>query len=125
FVADFIGDTNLFRGTVESVDSSRLYIVTETGLSIEIEQIKLPGMQLPQQDLRTGASAVVSVRPEKVTLSLYPVNGAVNCFEGRLINAMYLGTHIQYVVKLLSGENVMVRQPKTVESLPDNNTPVY
>ena len=38
---------------------------------------------------------------------------------------MYLGTHIQYLVKLLSGENVMVRQPKTVESLPDNNTPVY
>ncbi|VXD25690.1 ABC transporter ATP-binding protein [Planktothrix paucivesiculata] len=125
FVADFIGDTNLFRGTVESVDSARLFIVTETGLSMEIQQIEIPGVQLPQQDLRTGASAVVSVRPEKVTLSFYPVGGAVNCFEGRLLNSMYLGTHIQYVVQLLSGENVMVRQPKTGDSLPDSNTPVY
>jgi spermidine/putrescine transport system ATP-binding protein len=125
FVADFIGDTNLFRGTVESVDASRLFIVTETGLNIEIQQIEIPGIQLPQQDLRNGASAVVSVRPEKVILSFYPVSGSVNCFEGRLLNTMYLGTHIQYVVKLLSGENVMVRQPKTGESLPDSNTPVY
>jgi spermidine/putrescine transport system ATP-binding protein len=125
FVADFIGDTNLFRGTVESVDATSLFIVTETGLSIEIQQIEIPGIQLPQQDLRTGASAVVSVRPEKVTLSFYPVGDSVNCFEGHLLNTMYLGTHIQYVVKLLSGENVMVRQPKTFNSLPDSNTPVY
>jgi len=125
FVADFIGDTNLFRGTVESVDATSLFIVTETGLSMEIQQIEIPGIQLPQQDLRTGASAVVSVRPEKVTLSFYPVSDSVNCFEGRLLNTMYLGTHIQYVVQLLSGENIMVRQPKTFDSLPDSNTPVY
>lgn len=125
FVADFIGDTNLFRGTVEGVDATSLFIVTETGLSIEIQQIEIPGIQLPQQDLRTGASAVVSVRPEKVTLSFYPVGNSVNCFEGRLLNTMYLGTHIQYVVKLLSGENVMVRQSKTFDSLPDSNTPIY
>lgn len=125
FVADFIGDTNLFRGTVESVDPNHLFIVTETGLSMEIQQIALQEIQLPQQDLRAGASVVVSVRPEKILLSLYPVSASVNCFEGRLLNTMYLGTHIQYVVKLLSGENVMVRQPKTTESLPDSNTPVY
>lgn len=125
FVADFIGDTNLFRGQVESADVSSLFVVTETGLSISIQHNNLNSIRLPQQDLRTGASVVVSVRPEKVTISSYPINGSVNCFEGRLINAMYLGTHIQYVVQLLSGEDVIIRQPKTGNSLPDSDTPVY
>lgn len=125
FVADFIGDTNLFKGQVESADASSLFVVTETGISISIQHHNLNGIKLPQQDLRTGASVVVSVRPEKVTISSYPVTSSVNCFEGRLINAMYLGTHIQYVVQLLSGENVLVRQPKTGNSLPDSDTPVY
>jgi len=37
---------------------------------------------------------------------------------------MYLGTRVQYVVELLSGDTVTVMQPNLADSLPAN-APVY
>ncbi|HEY9836535.1 MAG TPA: TOBE domain-containing protein, partial [Vampirovibrionales bacterium] len=71
------------------------------------------------------SGAIVSVRPEKINLSLYPPEVEVNCFEGRLKTVMYLGTHVQYVVELLSGDEMAVLQPNTGTSLPDPETPIY
>ena len=70
-------------------------------------------------------SVVVSVRPEKIQLSLYQPNIPTNCFEGQLINVMYLGTHVNYVVELINGSNLNVLQLNTYGSLPDRNTPIY
>ncbi len=117
FVADFIGDTNLFRGQIETTDASSAIILTQTGLKIQAEPAHL--------ELRPGLGIVVSIRPEKMSLSSYPMGGTLNCLEGRLTNAMYLGTHIQYRVRLLSGEQMMVQQRTTEEPLPDFDTPIY
>ncbi|EAW45737.1 TOBE domain-containing protein, partial [Nodularia spumigena] len=48
-----------------------------------------------------------------------------NCFEGRLGNVMYLGTHVNYVVELTNGVSINVLQPNTLGNLPDRNTPIY
>jgi len=113
FVADFIGDTNLFRGRVKAADASGLRVVTETGLQLVVAPAKRradgAGSRTPVQ-LRSGIDAVVSVRPEKISLTCHPADGQSNSFEGQLVDMMYLGTHIQYVVKLKTGETVMVRQ---------------
>jgi spermidine/putrescine transport system ATP-binding protein len=37
FVADFIGDTNLFKGRLEAADASTLEIKTTTGLRIVVQ----------------------------------------------------------------------------------------
>ncbi|MEG4283808.1 ABC transporter ATP-binding protein [Microcoleus sp. A006_D1] len=118
FVADFIGDTNLFSGTVESIDRSSITVRTSANLKIIVQQSDMwSGV--------TGDSVVVSVRPEKVYLNLYQPEASVNCFEGRLKNTMYMGTHVHYVVELPSGDQITVRQPNTGGSFPDQNTPIY
>lgn len=118
FVADFIGDTNLFAGTVESIDRSTVTVRTSANLKIIVQQSDMwSGV--------TGDSVVVSVRPEKVYLNLYQPEVSVNCFEGRLKNTMYMGTHVHYVVELASGDKITVRQPNTGGSFPDAHTPIY
>ncbi|MEH2126364.1 ABC transporter ATP-binding protein [Nostoc sp.] len=118
FVADFIGDTNLFSGEIVAVDSSNIKISTKMGLSIVISRAEDTPTELSQ-------AVVVSVRPEKIQLSLYPPNLPVNCFEGRLVNVMYLGTHVNYVMELTNGININVLQPNTLGTLPDRDTPIY
>ncbi|MEH2013092.1 ABC transporter ATP-binding protein [Nostoc sp.] len=118
FVADFIGDTNLFSGEIVAVDSSNVQISTKTGLSIVINRAEDTPSELSQ-------AVVVSVRPEKIQLSLYPPNLPANSFEGRLVNVMYLGTHVNYVVELTNGININVLQPNTFGTLPDRDTPIY
>ncbi|MEH2110902.1 ABC transporter ATP-binding protein [Nostoc sp.] len=118
FVADFIGDTNLFSGEIVEVDASNVQISTKTGLSIIISRTEDTPSELSQ-------AVVVSVRPEKIQLSLYPPNLPANCFEGRLVNVMYLGTHVNYVVELTNGISINVLQPNTFGTLPDRNTPIY
>ncbi len=118
FVADFIGDTNLFAGKVESIDRSTITVRTPAGLKIVVQQ----------SDMWNGViddSVVVSVRPEKVYLNLYQPEVSVNCFEGRLKNIMYMGTHVHYVVELTTGDKMTVRQPNTGGSFPDPHTPIY
>jgi len=118
FVADFIGDTNLFAGTVESIDRSTITVRTSANLKIIVQQSDMwSGV--------TGDSVVVSVRPEKVYLNLYQPEVSVNCFEGRLKNTMYMGTHVHYLVELASGDKITVRQPNTGGSFPDAHTPIY
>ncbi|MBD2567477.1 ABC transporter ATP-binding protein [Anabaena lutea] len=118
FVADFIGDTNLFSGEITTVDPEWVKILTKTGLSIVTARLEDTPTELLQ-------AVVISVRPEKIQISLYQPNLPTNCFEGRLVNVMYLGTHINYVVELVNGININVLQPNTFGSLPDRDTPIY
>jgi len=118
FVADFIGDTNLFSGEILAVNSADVQILTKTGLSITVARAEDTPSQLSQ-------SVIVSVRPEKIQLSLYPRNLPTNCFEGRLVNVMYLGTHVNYIVELTNGVKINALQPNTFGSLPDRDTPIY
>ncbi len=117
FVADFIGDTNLFEGEITGVDATTVQILTKTGFKIIVSRTKHTPVDISQ-------TAVVSVRPEKIQLSLYQPSSH-NCFEGRLINVMYLGTRVNYVVELKLGVRITVMQPNTIGILPDFNTPIY
>ena len=122
FIADFIGDTNLFQGRVEHNSDSTMVVKTDSGLNIFVEQSKMSGKD---EEIYGGASVVLSVRPEKVNLSLYSPDVSENCFEGRLTNVMYMGTHIHYQINLLSGDKMMVRQANIEETLPNLDTPIY
>lgn len=117
FVADFIGDTNLFKGRLEAADASSLQITTPTGLKIVVQP--KAGKEVTSKNL------VVIVRPEKIRLSLSPPTSTINCFEGRLKHVMYLGTHVHFVVELLSGDRLTVMLPNTTNKLPEPHTPVY
>ncbi|HLP88987.1 MAG TPA: ABC transporter ATP-binding protein [Nostocaceae cyanobacterium] len=118
FVADFIGDTNLFSGEITEVDAEEIKVITKTGLAIIVHRQENTPVELSQP-------IVVSIRPEKIQLSIYPPSIVNNCFEGRLVNIMYLGTHVTYVLKLSNGIHLNVLQPNTIGLLPDPETPIY
>ena len=118
FVADFIGDTNLFEGEITSLDATLVQVLTKTGLKIAIARVADTPAVLLQ-------AVVVSVRPEKVQLSLYKPSLLTNCFEGRLVNVMYLGTHVNYIVELTNSVRITVMQPNTFGNLPNRETPIY
>lgn len=108
----------MFSGEITVLEAEYIQIVTKTGLTIVVARNE----DTPAELLKP---VVVSVRPEKIQLSLYPPSSLNNCFEGRLINVMYLGTHVNYVVQLINGMNINVLQPNTFGNLPDRETPIY
>ena len=118
FIADFIGDTNLFQGKIDDSYSAMLHVVTDKGLKISVRP----------QDSWNGSNSkdvVVSVRPEKIQVGSKEPSDQMNCYEGRLKHVMYLGTHVHYVVELLTGESLTVLQPNCPESLIDLHAPVH
>jgi spermidine/putrescine transport system ATP-binding protein len=125
FVADFIGDTNLFEGRLETTDASIHQIVTRSGLKVRVAATQselTPGQTFPSSLSR---KVILSIRPEKIKLSLEQPSVEYNYFEGRLKHTMYLGTHVQYLVKLSSGDNLMVMQPNVSQDLPENDLPIF
>lgn len=117
FVADFIGDTNLFRGRIEGAHPAMLWVRTESGLKMVVQPAHT-------KEPLTSGRVVVSVRPENIHVSPTPIDEQGNCFEGRLQDVMYLGTHVHYVVQLLSGDRLTVRQPSAL-GVPSADTPIY
>ncbi|MDY7016136.1 MAG: ABC transporter ATP-binding protein [Cyanobacteriota bacterium] len=115
FVADFIGDTNLFRARVVERDAALLRAMSDTGLAIAVQA---PAYDLPE-------TIAISVRPEKIQLGFEQPTSAENCFEGRLQHVMYLGTRIQFVVELHGGDLLIVVQPNPFGELPQRDRPVY
>jgi spermidine/putrescine transport system ATP-binding protein len=117
FVADFIGDTNLFNGRIEGAHPSTLWIRTASGLKMMVQPADTATPL-------TSGPVMVSVRPERIQVSLSPDDENRNCFEGRLLDVMYLGTHVHYVVQLGSGDRITVRQTTAV-TVPNAETPIY
>lgn len=117
FVADFIGNTNLFPGRL-AARGSNLEVVTRTGLKIIAQKQEF-------QAAVDSSSVMVSVRPEKIRLSTEYPDKQINCFEGRMQNVMYMGTHVHYLVELGSGDRLTILQPNTGRILSDTSTPVY
>ncbi|HEY9858499.1 MAG TPA: spermidine/putrescine ABC transporter ATP-binding protein, partial [Candidatus Obscuribacterales bacterium] len=73
FVADFIGDTNLFKGRVVGADTEAVQVETETGLKVIARLAEFENSTV------TGP-VVLSIRPEKVQVSLYTPSVSHNCF---------------------------------------------
>jgi spermidine/putrescine transport system ATP-binding protein len=117
FVADFIGDTNLLNGKIEGFYSANLWVITDNGLKIKAKPSEA-------NSSLTSGLVIVSIRPEKIRLSLTPPTGEANLFEGRLRNVMYLGTHVHCLVELQSGDRFTVMQPNT-SPIPSLDTSIY
>lgn len=118
FVAQFIGDTNLLIGDIVGVDSNLIQVLTKGGLKLTVTRNGDTPSEL-------GKNISVSIRPEKVQLSLYKPSIPTNCFEGKVINTMYMGTHVNYVIELANQTQITAMQPNTVGILPDSDTPIY
>lgn len=100
FVAGFIGEVNLFDGTVESVEGGRLMVKSDAaGATLAIEG----------KGFNAGDAIAVAVRPEKISLSVSET--ALNCLKGRVHGMAYRGEASVYELLLPSGKVMRVTLP--------------
>jgi putrescine transport system ATP-binding protein len=100
WIAEFVGEVNLFEGQVEPHDSNRLAVSTRDAGTIFAAEPRHPV---------TKANVCVAIRPEKVKLSRRgPASDAINAhainrLEGIVTDVGYLGGFTTYKVKLDTG----------------------
>ncbi|KJC57824.1 ABC transporter ATP-binding protein [Bradyrhizobium sp. LTSPM299] len=103
WIAEFVGDINLFNGQVVSRDHSRLTVSTSEAGSLVVSELWPPV---------TKDVVCVAIRPEKVKLSRRaPASDeggshGINRLEGVVADANYLGGVTTYKVRLESGAMV-------------------
>lgn len=100
WIAEFVGDINMFEGEVASREGGRLTVATKDAGPIVVAE--------PRQPIAKTLVAV-AIRPEKVKLSRRgPVSDAANApsinrLEGVVTDVGYLGGITSYRIKLDSG----------------------
>ncbi len=100
WIAQFVGDVNLFDGEVTSHEDHRLMIATRDGGGIVVAE---------PRDLVGKTVVSVAIRPEKVKLSRRGpasdagISQAINRLEGVVTDISYLGGSTVYKIKLGSG----------------------
>jgi len=98
FVASFVGNVNMFEGTVSSRDAGGAHIASSNGLTIRTENAG---------STAAGSSVAFAIRPEKIKVSSRkPGNAEVNAAEGEIYDIAYLGDMTVYHVKLADGQVV-------------------
>jgi putative spermidine/putrescine transport system ATP-binding protein len=104
FVADFVGESNIFRGTFQPNDGA---LVTGKGRRIRVSE----------EALRRGPTseqAAVVVRPERMWIRAPQDGGTTGPPEaaelpGRIKEVIYLGSSRKYVVEIEGGQVVTIR----------------
>ena len=101
FVADFVGTTNLFEGTVSACEAGLITVrCTEVGSELLVDDAGT---------FSVGQRVWVALRPEKVRLGKQPTNGArMNQLRGTVWELGYLGNRSTYQIKTTSGKLVTV-----------------
>jgi putative spermidine/putrescine transport system ATP-binding protein len=103
FVADFVGESNIFAGVVETSGGSALRVRLEQGPVIEVAG---------RADLAVhpGERVRVMVRPERfVDLATEPNSRYVNRIDGRVTDSAYIGVSDKYRVVTAEGIGVLMR----------------
>jgi putrescine transport system ATP-binding protein len=101
FVADFVGTTNLFEGTVSACEAGLISVrCAETGGELLVDDAG---------SFSVGQHVWVALRPEKVRLGKQPLAGPrVNELRGTVWELGYLGNRSTYIIKTASGKLVTV-----------------
>ncbi|MDP8939306.1 MAG: ABC transporter ATP-binding protein [Actinomycetota bacterium] len=99
FVANFIGQANLFSGIVESVSGERVTLVTPDGM--KVEAIAQEGL-----DPEPGSEIHAAVRPEKVRFG----DTGDNVCAAEVRQVVYMGVSTQYITGLPGGEKLVLYQ---------------
>lgn len=101
FVADFIGNINMFEGTVDAV--------TDGSISVSADEADSPLSGLTDRSMQIGDKVCIAVRPEKIYISdNEPENPQDTRLAGVVHDLGYYGNLSIYRIRLKSGKIVQV-----------------
>lgn len=102
FVADFVGSTTLFDGTLRKVEENIYQVeVPELG-NLEIYVPAEKNWMIP------GKQVFASIRPEKIKISRSTEKTSQNSLKGSVKNIIYYGGSTRYRVQLSNGQTISV-----------------
>jgi putrescine transport system ATP-binding protein len=111
FVADFIGDVNLFDGTVTSTEEGFARLETTGGIPI-----RMVSSETFSKDTRVA----VAIRPEKIRVSRQaPGHAPTNTAEGDIWDIGYLGDMTVLHIRLKDGQVVKASSLNAVRAVED------
>ena len=94
YVADFIGDVNLIRGSVGSIGD---------GAEVLWSEGRAPLIGQSGKGLAAGTAATFAIRPEKIAISDTEPQDRRNKVQGKILDIGYLGNLSTYHVELPEG----------------------
>lgn len=101
FVANFIGSTNIISGRITEELGENLFHVDIQGSLVKAEC---------SFDAKVGDEVTFSLRPERIVLTEKPDDGK-NSIACQVVNRIYLGASIRFVVALNDGRTFSVDVP--------------
>jgi spermidine/putrescine transport system ATP-binding protein len=109
YVADFVGESNFFAGTVAAADNEGATVALGDGTALKARWSgsgARPG---------AGQTGSIAVRPE--VIGLWPVHNSPRDLDvarqGVVRNRIYLGDHTEFSIQVPALGDVMVRRPKS------------
>ena len=109
FVAGFIGDINIFDGTLSATEGGTVEITLPDGMVIRTRSAETASV---------GAKTGFAIRPEKIRVSrTAPANSAKNAAKGTMWDIGYLGDMTVYHVKLDSGHVIKASSMNAVREV--------
>lgn len=103
FVADFIGNVNLFDGRLTKDEACCCEITTGLGV-LSVGHGVSGALNMP---------VALAVRPEKIRISKRHPGEATNVFPGRVKEIAYFGAHHTFIVLASNGQRVKITQANT------------
>jgi putrescine transport system ATP-binding protein len=103
FVADFIGNVNMFDGHLTLDQNDRCAATTGIG-EIHVGHGVSGTLNMP---------VAIAVRPEKIEISKQRPNVSLNLFTGKVKEIAYFGSHNTYIVKATDGSKVKITEANT------------
>lgn len=108
FVANFLGQSNLFAGTR----------VSTTSETIEVSANGIKFLVPTQRNSAIGDEIIVGIRPEKMTVLDIPdrekIPSGNNTLEGTVVDVSYAGVSTQYLITLPWGQNITVFEQNVI-----------
>ncbi|MGO4440128.1 ABC transporter ATP-binding protein [Rhizobium sp. RAF56] len=109
FVADFIGDVNIFDGTVSAIRPGVVEVAVGEGFTARTATPETPAL---------GNRAGFAIRPEKLRVTRRPpTDASVNASTGEIWDIGYLGDMTIFHVKLKSGQVVKASSLNAVRAV--------
>ena len=110
FVAGFIGDSTMLRGTVRASDGERCGIVLTDGRVLT--GINVNGSAV-------GAAVEAGIRPERIVLHAQPPGERTNVLQARVASVIYFGDHLRLLCSIGQGQSdATVKLPLSVPVVP-------
>ena len=99
FVAGFLGKSNFIEGQVVAIDGRMAFLGTPDGRVCHA---------MDERPLAVGDTAVLAIRPQRLRVGQGP-----NSRPAVVETAMYLGTHVELMVRCSSGQRLALSQDAT------------